>query len=321
MTFIISIGFILIAHCIAPLVKGGNILWTIDIPSFFVMLITTFTVLIGSDSAMDFLKGIRMAVSKKSFLPLQLARSISAISLVIQSVLCACFMMVFLCIALILLLWEGKYRMGPILALGLVSILYAGEMLIILLSAKSVLRKKLSAFGGSPSDENVTMSKLPGKPYLVFAIGIPLLFLALSIDDIFLLSDYPATLVKLIPFMLLFLYGASYILLLAGKLLKTYFKALSIGCGTSCNDTRKQLEDYAHAVNFVIATRLALSFCAAVLISLITLGTLERGEELPFLLSIPVVLIGLTFLSVLFLFPLRCRIKKLIDFRCYGGTL
>ena len=321
MTYIISIGFLFASSMIALGIKGGHFLWTIDIPSLFVVLITALTVLVGSNSVMDFLNGIKMAASKKSFPPLQLARSIRAFSLVIQSALCACFMMVFLCIAMILFLWEEKYRMAPILALGLISILYTGELLIILLSATSVLRKKLTAFGESPSETAVTLPKLPGKPYLVFIAGIPLLFCALSIGDIFLMTDYPSDLIKLVPFMLLFLYGASYILLFAGKLFQTYFKALGIGCRTSCSDGIRQLEDYTHAVDFVIAIRLALGFCAAVLIAHIILGTLESTDDISFLFSIPIVLIGLSFLSVLLLLPLRCRLCKLIDFRRYGGNV
>ncbi len=321
MTYIISIGFLFASSMIALGIKGRHFLWTIDIPSFFVMLIMALTVLVGSNSIMDFLNGTKMAVAKRSFPPLQIARSISAVSLVIQSALSACFMMVFFCIAMILSLWEEKYRMGPILALGLVSMLYTGELLIILLSAKSVLRKKLSAFGESPSEAAVTLPKLPGKPYLVFIAGIPLLFGALSIGGIFLLSDYPAKLIKLVPFMLLFLCCASYILLFAGKLFQTYFKALALGCRTSCSDERKQIEDYIQAIDFAIAVRLALGFCAAVLISLITMGTLENADDISFLFSIPIVLIGLSFLSILLLLPLRCRLCKLIDFRRYGGNV
>ena len=127
MPYIISIAFILIASIATITLGGGSIGGTIDIPSMFVMLSTIFTVLIAANSVKDFFRGLKIAVSKKDFSALQIAQSLNAVSLVIQSLLCICGMIAFLCLAMIINLSDEKSVLGVLIALGLLTLFTPGR--------------------------------------------------------------------------------------------------------------------------------------------------------------------------------------------------
>ena len=320
MVYIFTIAFILITSTATLAFCGGTIGCMIDIPSMFVMLATIFTVLLASNSVRDFFRALKIAASKKDFPALQIAQSLTALSLVIQSLLCVAGMILCLCIAMLLSLIENTSVFGPIIALALLTIFYTGEILLILLPVKSVLYKKLSALKKIPSQERFAFSKLPARPIIAFLAGLAVLFFLLTIGHTFVLSDYVDGLLSSLPAMILFLLLASYFFLIPSKLFFPYLLALKIGVSTHSSENIQNLSEARRAVNFVILVRFALSACAAILLSVCTLNSLEDASVIPLRFGIPLLLIALSFLSVLFLLLVRARIEKVVNFRIYGNS-
>ena len=320
MPYIISIAFILIASIATITLGGGSIGGTIDIPSMFVMLSTIFTVLIAANSVKDFFRGLKIAVSKKDFSALQIAQSLNAVSLVIQSLLCICGMIAFLCLAMIINLSDEKSVLGVLIALGLLTLFYTGEILLILLPVKSLLYRKLSSCKKSPSQESFVFAKLPFKPFITFAIGMVMLFFLLTLGHTFVLSDFSPQLISQIPLMVVFLLGSSYLFLVPAKLFVPFLNALKIGIKTKSSENLQSLSEARRALNFVILVRFALAFCGAVLFSVNVFGSLEDASAVPLKFPIPLILIALSFCSALFLLPIRARIEKAVNFRIYAGA-
>ena len=316
MAYIISFAFILVASIATIVIGGTSIGGTIDIPSAFVVLSTIFTVLIAASSVKDFFRGLKIAVSKKDFSALQIAQSLNAVSLVIQSFLCACGMIAFLCAAMIVNFWNDTGSWGVFIALGLLTLFYTGEILLILLSVKSLLYKKLASCKKSPSQEKFVFAKLPAKPFVAFAVGIAVLFSFLALIRILVLTDFSLRLFSLLPAILIFLLGSSYLFLFAAKLFVPYLNALKIGFKTKSSENLQSLSEARRALNFVILVRFALAFCGAALISVVSF---DSFEDLPFRFSLSLVLVALSFLSALLFLPIRARIEKAVNFRIYGG--
>ena len=321
MTYIISIAFIFIASIATITLGGGSIGGTIDIPSMFVMLSTIFTVLIAANSVKDFFRGLKIAVSKKDFSALQIAQSLNAVSLVIQSLLCICGMIAFLCLAMIINLSDEKSVLGVLIALGLLTLFYTGEILLILLPVKSLLYRKLSSCKKSPSQKSFVFAKLPFKPFITFAIGMVMLFFLLTLGHTFVLSDFSPQLISQIPLMVVFLLGSSYLFLVPAKLFVPFLNALKIGFKTKSSENLQSLSEARRALNFVILVRFALAFCGAVLFSVNVFGSLEDASAVPLKFPIPLILIALSFCSALFLLTIRARIEKAVNFKFYGGEL
>lgn len=319
MPYIISIAFILIASIATITLGGGSIGGTIDIPSMFVMLSTIFTVPIAANSVKDFFRGLKIAVSKKDFSALQIAQSLNAVSLVIQSLLCICGMIAFLCLAMIINLSDEKSVLGVLIALGLLTLFYTGEILLILLPVKSLLYKRLSSCKKSPSQENFIFAKLPFKPFIAFAVGMVVLFSLLTLGHTFVFSDFSPQMISQIPLMVVFLLGSSYLFLVPAKLFVPFLNALKIGIKTKSSENLQVLSEARRALTFVILVRFALAFCGAVLFSVNTLGTLEDASAVPLKFPIPLILIALSFCSALLLLVIRARIEKAVNFRFYGG--
>ena len=321
MPYIISIAFILIASIATITLGGGSIGGTIDIPSMFVMLSTIFTVLIAANSVKDFFRGLKIAASKKDFSALQIAQSLNAVSLVIQSLLCICGIIAFLCLAMIINLSDEKSVLGVLIALGLLTLFYTGEILLILLPVKSLLYRKLSSCKKSPSQESFVFAKLPFKPFITFAIGMVMLFFLLTLGHTFVLSDFSPQLISQIPLMVVFLLGSSYLFLVPAKLFVPFLNALKIGFKTKSSENLQSLSEARRALNFVILVRFALAFCGAVLFSVNVFGSLEDASAVPLKFPIPLILIALSFCSALFLLTIRARIEKAVNFKFYGGEL
>lgn len=319
MPYITSIAFILIASIATITLGGGSIGGTIDIPSMFVMLSTIFTVLIAANSVKDFFRGLKIAVSKKDFSALQIAQSLNAVSLVIQSLLCICGMIAFLCLAMIINLSDEKSVLGVLIALGLLTLFYTGEILLILLPVKSLLYKRLSSCKKSPSQENFIFAKLPFKPFIAFAVGMVVLFSLLTLGHTFVFSDFSPQMISQIPLMVVFLLGSSYLFLVPAKLFVPFLNALKIGIKTKSSENLQVLSEARRALTFVILVRFALAFCGAVLFSVNALGTLEDASAVPLKFPIPLILIALSFCSALLLLVIRARIEKAVNFRFYGG--
>ncbi|MBQ9205946.1 MAG: hypothetical protein IJ158_04460 [Treponema sp.] len=320
MIYTIPILFIFISSIITVIVTGGTIGGTIDIPSFFVMFTTLFTMLIASNSVKDFFRALKIVVSKKDYSALQIAQSLNAVSLVITSVVVVCGMIACLSIAMLLAFLDDTPRFGPVVALGLLTLFYMGEMLLILIPVKSILYKKLSAFKRSPTNDAFVFSKIPAKPYISFVAGLIVLFLLLSIQSTFLLSDYPPRLLSFVPAMLLFLVAASILLLVPAKLFRAYLTALKLSILPSASEQIAQLAEARRAVNFVILIRFALAACGGVLLMIGTLNRLDDVSQIPFEFSIPLLLAAVSFLSALFLLIVRARIEKAVNFRLYGDS-
>lgn len=320
MIYIFTIGFIFITSLATLALCGGSVGGTIDIPSMFVILASLFTVLIASNSVRDFFRSLKIASSKKDFSALHIAQSLTAVSLVIQSLLCAAGMILCLCIAMLLSLSDDKSSFGPVIALALLTIFYTGEILLVLLPVKSVLYKKLSAFKKTPSQKSFVFSKIPCKPIVAFAVGIVVLFFLLTLGHTFVLSDYVDGLLSSVPAMILFFLLSSYLFLLAAKLFFPYISALKNGISTHSSENIQNLSEAKRAVNFVILVRFTLSACAAVLLTVCTLNSLSDKSLLPFRFGIPLIFLALSFLSALFLLPVRARIEKAVNFRVYGES-
>ena len=177
MVYIITISFIFIVSIVTIVIEGGTIGGTIDFPSMFVIVSTISMILFASNSWRDFFRAFKIVVSKKNYPALQIAHSMNSVSLVIDSLLCSCGMIVFLCLAMVINFSGDTQSWGVILALGLLTIFYTGEILLILYPLKSILYKKLSFLKKSPVQEIFVFSSIPFKPILVFFIGLLVLFL------------------------------------------------------------------------------------------------------------------------------------------------
>jgi len=319
MVYIITISFIFIVSIVTIVIEGGTIGGTIDFPSMFVIVSTISMILVASNSWRDFYRAFKIVVSKKNYPALQIAHSMNSVSLVIDSLLCSCGMIVFLCLAMVINFSGDTQSWGVILALGLLTIFYTGEILLILYPLKSILYKKLSFLKKSPVQEIFVFSSIPFKPILVFFIGLLVLFLLLTIEHTFVFSDFSIRVLSFVPFIIFFLLGSSYLFLFPSKLFLPYLTALRIAFKTSSSETLQQLSESRRALNFVILVRFALSFFGGVLITINILGSLGSAVDIPLRFPIPLLLIAVSFLSALFLVIVRSRIDKTVSFRIYGG--
>ena len=316
MVYVLSIAFIFIATFCALVANHLTLAAFIDVPSFLTVLITACMVLAGSGSARDFLRGLRLAVSKKECEAGLARRSVLAVSLVIQALLCASLMMAFLCAAMLLTLWEQKGEWGVKMALGLLSVYGSAVVALVLLPVRARLQKKAGQSvpdGGASDVASIFVSvREPFLPYISFAVGMFVLFLLLAVTKTLLLSDFPMELLQTVPKLVAFLLGSSYVFLFASGLFKAFFCALKLAAKKDVHAEAADLEAACRAVNAVILVRFALAVAGAVFLVVKVLFNMEEGGNPALALSVPLVLVSLAFLSALFLLPVRSRIQRML---------
>ena len=312
MVFVVTLVFLFAGTTAFLLASGGTFGGAIDIPSMFVVVTTIFMSLVGGGCVRDFFRALKIAASKKEFPPRHLTRAESAVNLVMHSLLASCGMVLFMCATMLLSLWADKSSFGPVLALGLLTVLYTAEVITVLLPVKSILHKKISKSAVHEHSESLSsMRNIPLVPVLSFLIGITIFFFLISIQDTFLLSNYPEELMEIVPLVLLGLVLSSYVFLFAGKMLGSFFRALGIGLCLKNSATKNEIEEASRAINFAITIRIILACAFAVIRIICVFSTVESREDLPFEFSVPLIFIATAFFSALFLLPIRTRIEKI----------
>lgn len=318
MAILIPIGLIMVSSVVLLISFGGTVGGTIDIPSLFVMLVTVFEGLAAGGLVRDFFRGLKISASKKNFSALETANSLAAVNLVMRMVLVSALATTFLCLAMLLSIWDDKGAWGKVLALGLITLLYSAETEIVLVCVRAKIQKKLAAFKTSVSGEkSVEISKIPLLPVISFLAGGIALFLLLSIGRTFVLADFmPGTLGKL-PLMLVLLILGSYILMIPSRSLIPFFRALKFAVLPKTEETPARFSQGRKAVFQAIFLRTALSFFGAVILAVCALNSVENPDEAAHAFSIPLILLFAPFLSAIFLLPISARIEKAMNSKLY----
>lgn len=311
MLYVVLCFSLLVFNVALIAVFGGTIGGMIDVPSVFVVASTFFMVLLSSGGLRDFFVGLRIAVSKKEYPALQIARSETAVSLVMQAVPASAGMVLFLCLSMLLSIWKDTGSFGPVMALALLSLFYSGELVFFLLFVKNSLKRKKSLCRKErlPNRE-IVLSKVPCIPYVSFVCFFPVLFFLLSIEDTFLLSNYMDSLSERIPLLCVFVVFLPYIALLLGRSFVPYMNALSCGFKRRNSLSPAKLSEARAALNFAMLVRFSGTSSAAILMAIGTLSTLESAEQAFVSFSYPLFLLSIPFALSLLHLPLRARIEN-----------
>lgn len=350
MHYIFSIIFIIVVQYAVLFITNATIGGFIDFPSLFVVVITFFTVLLASDSMKVFFSGLKSSVSKKESSALKLAESERAVSLAIYSLLLSALMVVFLCLAGVFCRLKDKGSIGILMALGLLTILYVSEILIILLPVKMSFTKKLSDcktdslgegalgvegtccksdFTGVESMSNIesTLCARPLKLLITLIAGFTLLFLLLHFTRAFSFLEFQMVVLKRIALFFPILIVCSYIFLCPLKFFKPFITALRLVFFNKNPDFYKtqisleKLKQSELSLTYLMVFRLVFSFFLASLFAVAEMMNFSEAFDFEVNFSLPLLFVAFASFSNLFLLVIRSKLQKIKNYRLFGGLL
>ncbi len=350
MFYIVSLLFLLFSTVVLLFCGHATLGGLLDIPSLFVVVITFFTVLLASDSVKAFFSGLKISASRKQSSALKVAESGRAVSLVIHAILLSALTVVFLCLAGVFCRLKDKDTIGILMALGLLTILYASEILVILLPVKMSLKRKLtgckpalageetlraegtccksdSAGEGSLSQKKSAFRARPLKLLVSFISGFALLYLLLHFTRTFSLLEFQGIVLKRIALFFPVLIAASYIFLCPLKFFKPFITALKLVFFNKKPDfykTQGSLEELKQSelsLTYLMVFRLVFSFFLASLFAVVEMMDFSEAFDLEVKFSLPLLFVAFAGFSDLFLLVVRTKIKRIQNYRIYGGSL
>lgn len=318
MVYLVSGGVLVLATFLCLSLSGMGVLITVDIPSILVVFFACIFVLVASNSVRHFFRGLFMVVSKKSAPPIETAYSFVAVSLVIRALLFLSALFATVSLFLFLVMQDQLARIGPVLALGICTLLYAGEISFMLVPVRAILKKRIVPMQVGGNLEPYEFSKIPAKPYLVIAIGIPVLVIfaifAVGASSVTFFEEFWGNILWMEMFVIL----SPYIILIPSGQLGAYFHAIMIGFRRKDKSSSDVLLKSHGALETVLYLRCLLAISGAALLIIIALGSLESRDDIPRKFSAPLLLLMVSFINTLFLLPLIARVEKLIAYRTYG---
>ena len=320
MTYIISIGFLIVLFFGGIITNKLTVGGFVDVPSAFVVAITIFTALIATNSIRDFFRALKVAISKKEYAAFQISNSITAVTLVIHSLFAVAGFFLFVNGSILISLWDSKSEWGVYMALALLTLFYAGEIIIVLIPVKYLLQKKLFTKKRSLElKKQYNFSKIPCLFFIIFLLGFAFLFLLLTATNIFVVTNYPLEIANSLIKMYIFLVVTSYIILFSAKLFIAYFRAIKICVTGKCNESLLQLTESKNAVLLTIILRFLFAVIGAVFLFIRILSNIENAQEAQFQFCCLLFLIALSFFNALYLLLIHARIEKCITFKLYSA--
>ncbi len=122
----------------------GNVAWFIDLPSLLLILIFDVTMLLSTGLLKDFNNAFRLVARKKSEESVtEMKRAIEAVVLTRRVTLAAGGFTMLFQLVLIMAYMDDPALLGPMLAVGILTLLYALAIVLVLLPLESRLRLKL----------------------------------------------------------------------------------------------------------------------------------------------------------------------------------
>ena len=150
MYFLSFLGVVLISAFMMMLsTGGGGLVYFLDFPSALVMLLFGSTILLSAGLLKDFNNAFRLVVrmgrEKESAVSEgELRRAIEAVRLAIKTMLTGgVFSFLFTCV-LIMVQLDTPEKLGPMLAVGMLVLLYCLAVVLILLPLEARLRVRMS---------------------------------------------------------------------------------------------------------------------------------------------------------------------------------
>ena len=124
---------------------GMSLAWFIDLPSLLFFVITVVPVLIGSGLIKDFGLAFKIGFSReKNYSLVQLKNSVCAIKLVIKTLLVTSGFVTVISLVVILGRLDNLQKLGPNLAVCLLSFCYSLFFTLILLPLKAKIEKMIN---------------------------------------------------------------------------------------------------------------------------------------------------------------------------------
>lgn len=150
MYFLSFLGVVLISAFMMMLSTGSNgLIYFLDFPSALVMLLFGSTILLSAGLLKDFNNAFRLVVKierekQNTVSEKELQRAIEAVRLAIKTMLTGgVFSFLFTCVLIMTQLAEPE-KLGPMLAVGMLVLLYGLAVVLILLPLEARLRVRLN---------------------------------------------------------------------------------------------------------------------------------------------------------------------------------
>lgn len=135
---IIAVIGVTIGICI---LEGMSLTWLLDIPSLLIILLITIPILFSTGMLKDFNNAFAFVLGRKKTESLkQLKRSVEAVTLAIKTLLLSGFFTAFVQLVVILDSLSDKSKLGPMLAVSILVIVYASGLSLLLMPLRSKLK-------------------------------------------------------------------------------------------------------------------------------------------------------------------------------------
>ena len=319
---ILSIIILITSFILANVFTSANFLMFFDIPSLILIFATIMFTLFGTGSIKDFFRAFKISFSKKDFTSLEIADSYLALNTVIKSVIYSSVFILFFCSSIIVAVFYNHSVWGPVMALGLCSIMYACIFCIILMPFKINLGKKLLGLNKTNiANNDFLLSKVPFLPYIfliIFTALILLDFKLVSNSTEYILFDLINGFFKTMIFIAVITIVFSYLLLIPIGFFKSYFCALRFGCLRKIELNSGELITYKKAMDYIIPIRFTGSVIISVFVIILTLGDLSGETNLMLRFSVSLASIAFSSFSAVYLTVIKMRIEKALDFFMYN---
>lgn len=124
--------------------NGLNITWFWDFPSLLMIFVITIPIMISAGLLKDLNNAFRFVMGKKETGSLrELKRSVEAVNLAIRSILMSSIFMTLISLIIMLLRLDAPEKLGPVLVVIILPIIYAAGFVILLLPLRSQLKIRI----------------------------------------------------------------------------------------------------------------------------------------------------------------------------------
>lgn len=124
--------------------NGLNITWFWDFPSLLMIFVLTIPIMISAGLLKDLNNAFRFVMGKKETGSLrELKRSVEAVNLAIRSILMSSIFMTLISLIIMLLRLDAPEKLGPVLVVIILPIIYAAGFVILLLPLRSQLKIRI----------------------------------------------------------------------------------------------------------------------------------------------------------------------------------
>lgn len=142
--YLISIlALAVVVACLCK-VNGLNITWLLDFPSLLMILAMTIPIMISAGLLKDLNNAFRFVIGKKESGSLrELKRAVEAVTLAIRSFLMSSILMALISLIIFLAKLDSPEKLGPILAVIILPMIYAVGFATLLFPLRSQLKTRI----------------------------------------------------------------------------------------------------------------------------------------------------------------------------------